>query len=617
MNILGINFGHDAAVAFIKDGKLVYAIEEEKLSRVKQDFGWPRHAIDRLLKEQNLKKEDIDCVVFDQEIPQSIGKDEIVYRFTKKTLHKRLEYLNRISSYFNITSRKISENNKQILEQQLEKEGFVNARVAYYDHHLMHAASAYYCSPIACNLIITCDGHGGESAFNFYRMTENGLELIRQNSFRTSVGQFYSCITKLLGFRPNRHEGKITGLAAFGKETELVEKFQSLFYYDNGVLRRFPYGQEEELWEKYDLNNQLGLSGRININTSAYDISLQYAKNAWILLEWLKELTAGATKEDIAYACQKVTEEVILRELEIVKQDYFKSENLIIGLAGGVFANVRVNQKVYEVPGVEAVFVQPAMGDAGLALGGAILADIEYRSENYLERAYVFEHTFWGPDFSKELEEFVNNFDEPEVEMVKMINPSEDVAKLLVKNKIVGFWDGRMEWGPRALGRRSILLNTFNKDANDILNNRLNRTEFMPFAPAVIEEVSQVYFPEYDAHMPAGNFMTITYDTAPEYHEMLQAVVHVDGTARPQIVRPATTPYYYNIIKSFYELSGCGAVVNTSFNAHEEPILSSPETGINALKTNRVDYLVMGPYRFKLKSIVPVSGKVQKLQKAK
>ena len=153
-----------------------------------------------------------------------------------------------------------------------------------------------------------------------------------------------------------------------------------------------------------------------------------------------------------------------------------------------------------------------------------------------------------------------------------------------------------MEWGPRALGSRSILLNTFDRTVNDSLNKRLNRTEFMPFAPAVLDYKASEYFPKYNPEVPAADYMTVTYDTAQEYHEKLQAVVHVDGTARPQIVKRATTPYYYDILDEFFKISGCGAVVNTSFNAHEEPIVSTPQTALNALATNRIDILVMDDY---------------------
>lgn len=599
MLVLGINFGHDASVCIIQNGKIIAAIEEEKISRIKQDFGWPRYAMERLFKEYHLRKKDVDIVAFNEEIPDVLGKDEILYRFTKKSMQKNLEYINRITSYLKVSKRKIGENSKQAIAEQLKLEGYTNAKIVYYDHHLAHAASAYYTSPIETNLVITCDGHGGKSAFNYYIPNQAGLDLIRANDYTVSVGAFYSMVTKLLGFRPNRHEGKITGLAAFGKPTELLEKFRALFYYENEQLRRFPGQQLEEYWEKYNISNTLSLKEKINLREASSKIAADYARRAIVILAWLEEITKGYNKEDIAFACQNIAEEVVLEETKRVINQYFPNQPVICALSGGVFANVRINQKVYELPEVDNIFIHPAMGDAGLALGNAILADIEFRSKEFKKRAYQFEHTYLGPDYTEDLKQFLENFDATDIDWKKMEHPAKEIARLLVDNKIVGFWQGAMEWGPRALGSRSIMLNTFNKNVNDSLNKRLNRTEFMPFAPVVLDKMAAIYFPKYAPEVPAADYMTITYDTDEQFHEELQATVHVDGTARPQIAYKEKAPLYYDILEEFYKSTGCGALVNTSFNTHEEPILSSPETAIKALRDNRVDYLVMGNHLFK------------------
>ena len=175
-------------------------------------------------------------------------------------------------------------------------------------------------------------------------------------------------------------------------------------------------------------------------------------------------------------------------------------------------------------------------------------------------------------------------------------NASELIAKKLADNKIIGLWHGSMEWGPRALGNRSLILNTFDRSVNDTLNKRLNRTEFMPFAPSVLDTVIKTYMPKYSEECPAADYMTITYDVDPKYHDILQAVVHVDGTARPQVVKRSTNPFFYDIITEFYKLTGCGAIVNTSFNTHEEPIVSSPMSAFSALVDDRIDILVLDKY---------------------
>jgi carbamoyltransferase len=250
------------------------------------------------------------------------------------------------------------------------------------------------------------------------------------------------------------------------------------------------------------------------------------------------------------------------------------------------------------MPEVDEVFVQPAMGDSGLAIGAAILADIEFGKRGTTAR-YPFCDTYHGPEFSDELQDFLKQVS-GEAVVEKMENPAQRIAELLKENAVVGFWHGRMEWGPRALGKRSMIINTFDREVNDSVNKRLNRTEFMPFAPSVIDYMTKTYMPAYDGECPAAEYMTITYDVAPEYHEMLQAIVHVDGTARPHVVRRETNPYYYDIIDAFYKLTGCGAIVNTSFNVHEEPIVSTPASAYKALRDDRIDVLVMEDYLIRI-----------------
>ena len=597
MIILGINFGHDSSVCILKDGKIIAAIEEEKVSRVKQDFGWPRKSIDRLFDEYNFRKEDVNLISLDKMILEALSSNEIEYRFSKNVLKKNIEYLNRITSYMGFSKRKIGEKNDELLKTLIYDEGFINAKLNYYDHHLSHASSAYFTSPIETDLVITSDGMGGDSSFNFYIPENETLKLIHKNEYHVSIGGFYSMITKLLGFRPTRHEGKITGLAAYGKNTELVNKFMNLWKYENGKLNRYPFNDLDNQWIKHKINSKLSVSEKINLTNSSGYVTNDYSKRNRVLYAELRNITEGYSKEDIAFACQKVSENITLNEIDLVINK-LRLKNVKVALAGGVFANVRINQKIYEMNDIANIFIHPAMGDSGLAMGNAILSDIEFGSKEYFKDKYSLKHTYLGPNYSLDLIDFINKFDESEIEFFKMENPSLEIAKLLFNNKIIGLWNGRLEWGPRALGSRSIILNTFDKSVNDSLNNRLNRTEFMPFAPVVLDSYAKKYFPKYDSNVPAADYMTMTYDTDPKYHKLLQATVHIDGTARPQIAYKDISPFYYSILSEFNKISSCGALVNTSFNAHEEPILSTPETAINALLTNRVDYLVLEEYLF-------------------
>ncbi|MDC0028934.1 hypothetical protein OAJ32_00325 [bacterium] len=597
MIILGVNFGHNSSICIIKDGAILAAIEEEKVSRIKNDFFWPKSAINRLFDEYKIKYNDVDYISIQEDISSLLGKDNVNYRLSKRKFFIYKDFLNRTASYFGFSRRKTYYNNESFITS-LKALGFNNAKVLFFDHHLSHAASAFYTSPFKSDLVVTCDGFGGTDAFNFYIPSKEGLKVLKSNNHSISVGQFYSMITALLGYKPNRHEGKITGLAAYGKPSILVDKFRELWKYNNNNhLERFPSNYDPNLIVK--LTNKLSLKEKINYKTAGNKILNKYTYNNFLLREWLKIETANFTKEDIAYACQKISEEIILNEIKLVVDENFKSDNIKISLAGGVFANVRINQLIYELDFVENIFVHPAMADSGLAMGNAILAFFNLNNKiNKTNNLFKINHSYYGPDYSKDLISFVDKFSDSTIDFCKMEDAPSQIAKLLFENKIVGFWSNRLEWGPRALGARSILLNTFDKSVNDSLNKRLNRTEFMPFAPVVLDFMAKKYFPKYNSNIPAADYMTITYDTAKDFHKQLQAVVHVDGTARPQVIRRETNTYYYDILNRFYDISGCGALVNTSFNAHEEPILSDPYTGINALKNNRIDVLVMEDYIF-------------------
>jgi carbamoyltransferase len=597
VNILGINFGHDSAASLIQNGKIIFSIEEEKISRIKQDFGWPLHAVDVILSESKLTPSDIDIIAFGGFSYKELGPNEIRFRFAKKKSLKNKEYFDRILSYVGISAERFGQKNKKIFEEEVVKRGFAKAKIVFYNHHLCHASGAYYCAPFYSDLVITCDGQGDGECFNFYiNHAAKGLYPIVINRHDVSVGAFYSCITELLGFRPTRHEGKITGLAAYGKHSPLVDEFYKLFRYANNVLKRFPFEDLTVEWKKYILESNLSLTKKINLETSESSTGSEYNKRYELLKTKIAGLIKNYSKEDVAFACQKIAERIVVEEVKRVINIYFNETPISLSLAGGVFANVRINQMLYELEEVSNIFIQPAMGDSGLSLGAVILADIEYSHLQHLTTQYQFPDTYIGPDYNSQIEAFINEI-KHESEIRKMDQPAKEIAQMINNNLVVGFWHGSMEWGPRALGKRSMILNTFDRTVNDSVNKRLSRTEFMPFAPSIIDYMMKTYIPKYDPNCPAADYMTITYDVAKEFHEQLQAVVHVDGTARPQTVRKETNPYYYEIIDEFYKLTGCGAIVNTSFNAHEEPIVSTPMSAFKALKENRIDVLILNNYK--------------------
>ena len=232
MIILGVNFSHDSSVCIIQDGRIIAAIEEEKVSRIKQDLGWPRLAIERLFFEHGIKKDDINVVAVDRMVFDELSNSEIKYRFSKSKLIKFQENVTRCLKYFLNQERKpIFQSGKKCFHDELIKNGFKNFELVTFDHHLSHAASVFYSSPVPINLVVTSDGMGGDSSFNFYSTEKEELNCIRKNDYKISVGGFYSMITMLLGFRPGRHEGKITGLAAYGTDTSLVDQFTNFWKY--------------------------------------------------------------------------------------------------------------------------------------------------------------------------------------------------------------------------------------------------------------------------------------------------------------------------------------------------------------------------------------------------
>ncbi len=586
MTILGITFGHDAAACLIVDQQLICLVEEEKLSRKKSELVFPVYAVQYIFNKYSIAASTVDIVAFGGHVYDSETRLEMKARITGRTYYRRLNYLRRLVTLSGLLPIDISPHNRPYFENLLRSViGLRNARFIYYPHHLAHAASAYYTAPFEAQASITCDGRGENDAFNFYwPAADNDLKLARTIDYRASIGQVYGVVTQYLGYKPNRHEGKIMGLAAFGQATPLVEKFQRLFYSENDQLRRQPV--EEDVSEP----SSLPWRQKFRYFTTLDPIARDYTFRSHWLLQWLEREAAGFDKADVAFAVQKMTEEVVIQEIRsFLAQRVSGQQPVRLALSGGVFANVRMNQRLLEMPEIENVFIQPAMNDAGLSLGAAILADREHG----LHKAdYRFEHCYFGADFSQETAKVIAGLQTDASFQIRLVTP-DDIAQMLADNQIIGFYHGRMEAGPRALGHRSIIANTFRREINQELNTRLNRTEFMPFAPSMLDSVSQEYLENYRPDEPAGDYMTITYPVKKQYHELLQAVVHMDGTCRPHILRRDTNPYYYAVLLAFYQKTGCGAIINTSFNAHEEPIIATPQQALKTLVDKRVDVLIL------------------------
>ena len=294
---------------------------------------------------------------------------------------------------------------------------------------------------------------------------------------------------------------------------------------------------------------------------------------------------------DLAASIQELSEDITVR---YVTHWIEKTGLHNVGVAGGVFANVLINQKVYEIDGVDSVFPYPAMSDEGIAGGAALVRFHEKAAKGESKPAKAFDTVYLGPSFSEE--EIAAALDAKDVEYTRPENLEQEVARLLSENYVVARFAGKMEYGPRALGNRSILYRPDDPSVNDWLNQRLNRTEFMPFAPATIMENAERCYPHVAGVKDAARFMTVTQDCSEEMKRSCGGVVHVDGTARPQLVLEQDNPGYYKIIQEFEKLTGLPAIVNTSFNLHEEPIVCNPEDAVRGFLMGNLDVLAIGPF---------------------
>jgi len=604
--VLGIHLGHDASAALIKGGRILAAIEEERLTRLKGFAGFPYGAIEEILCIARMTPGDIKVV--------AIAGEHLHRELMYWVLLKRIRRLSRWKEVYSkvlmgLTYVFASNWLRQLLypaevfwrsvHQELTNLGFGKADFKSYDHHSCHAASAYFTSPFDEAVVFTLDARGDFCSGMMSVGSDQGIKIVSRISHLDSIGQFYASITRFLGFRPNRHEGKVTGLAAFGRSEPLASSFRSLMQLGNGsasvpAIRRWLPGVANPAHETgmslLD-GSATGLKKKILIAANSPE-NVPYAVASELFQIWLGEVCKGFNSEDIAAAAQRVTEEWTT---EWILRNLPEGEHPVC-LAGGLFANVKVNQRIRELPRVKGVYVQPAMGDSGLSLGAALLAWCEMSTGHKRNRFSTMVSAFLGPQYDNEQIEKVLRSHTGQVSWEPVEDIERKIAELVHQGYVVGRFNGRLEWGPRALGNRSILVRSTDASINQTLNQRLRRTEFMPFAPSVLDYRAKDYFLGYEDNHIAAEFMTITYQACPERIGEIEAVVHVDGTARPQVVSQENNPSFFKILQEYELLSGLGLMVNTSFNIHEEPIVATPEDALKALEQDAVDVLAIGSY---------------------
>jgi carbamoyltransferase len=558
---LGIScYYHDSAAALLKDGHVIAAVEEERFSRKKFDDGYPKMAIDWCLNECAISPEQIDSVAF---YDKPILKFERLldnyiavaprgmYSFLDaipKWLHKRLWIKNEIKNHL---------------------KGF-NGNIIFPEHHMSHAAYAFYTSQFDESAILTIDGVGEWSTASFGIAKNNKIQLTNDIRWPHSLGLFYSAFTYFLGFRVNEGEYKLMGLSSYGKPK----------YYD--LIK-------ENL---IDVKNDGSI--HLNMKYFAFTYDKVMTNENFAQLFGIPPRKEDQKTEQIHYdigaSAQKVLEDVLLKMVNHIHSKT-KMKNLCIG--GGVALNGVANYKVLKNGPFDNVHIPPSPGDGGSAVGCAqYLYFVHNNKKRIIENNHsklIQENVYVGPSYSNE--KIIKFLDSNNIKYEKFEKQSllKKTAQLISTGNIVGWYQGKMEWGPRALGNRSILADPRNASMKDILNEKIkHRESFRPFAPSVLEEYASEYF---DIDVPSPYMLMVAKVKKPE---IIPAVTHVDGTGRLQTVSNYANPLYYDLINEFFKITGVPVIINTSMNVMGEPIVNTPEQAYQMIVKTDMDCLVLG-----------------------
>jgi len=564
MYILGISaFYHDSAAALLKDGEIVAAAQEERFTRIKHDFNFPLNAINYCLSTENIPASKLDYIGF---------YEKPFIKFERILYSHLATFPKSFVSFLLATPMWLKE--KLWIPTLIRKKLNYEGEVFLIEHHLSHAASSFLVSPFKESAILTIDGVGEWSTGAYGIGKDNQIELLYEMRFPHSPGLLYSAFTYYLGFKVNSAEYKVMGLAPYGEP----------LYYDL-ILK-----------ELVDLKEDG--SFKLNMRYFSYDYGLKMTNNRFDKLfgspPRTPETEIKKLHKDIASSLQKVTEEIVLRMANnLYKETSFKN----LCLAGGVALNCLANSRILKETPFEELFIQPGSSDAGGAVG--VAAYIYYTLLNN-QRGFVWKDTYLGPGYSQDqIKDFLVRKGIPytEYNREKLLKLA---AKLLSEQDILGWFQGRMEFGPRALGNRSILADPRQAINKDRVNQKVKYREgFRPFAPSVIWEKAKDFF-EIDRPSP---FMLLTFKVK---SKEIPAVTHVDNSARLQTVKKEENQLFYDLLLEFYNLTGCAVLLNTSFNLRGEPIVCTPEEAYLSFMRSGMDYLIMGNFVLDKKEMTPL-----------
>lgn len=577
--ILGIsgisNYCHDNSMAIIRNGNVIFAASEERYSRIKHDGSFPEQAIESGLNFLGLKNNIFSkiAVGYPRRNILSLIINRYYYEFfflvVELLIYRNILLMQDLINLF-FRKKSVITGKKKGTSQKI----FQDKEIVFVDHHVAHGASAYYQSGFDQSLCIVLDAFGSQLSGNirsgavFLCERSEMVEVISVPA-QASIGLFYQSVTLALGFTPGDGEGKTMGLAAYGDADK---------YYN--ILKEFAPKFRNRHWQK----GKDCLAGFFSSMPRFH--SIFYATRFG---RTLKKIIKNGKKEDVAAAAQRILEEEIINLVKYLLEEYKHIHSL--SLAGGVFLNVKANKKILELPEVDNLFIQPHAGDGGVSIGAALVVSSKkyvFKNSSRTLNTCGLGQSFSNKEILRELEKY-----KEKLKYKKRKKIVDYTTELLIKGKVVGWFHGRAEWGPRALGFRSVLADSRNIEVKDRINNVLkNREWFMPFAPSVLEEEAHNFFKNCEK----SPFMTIVFDVIKGKEKEIPAAIHIDNTARPNTVNAKNNKIYYDLLCAFYKRTNIPVILNTSFNRHGLPIVNSPKDAIEHLLMDAVDELIIGSY---------------------
>ena len=586
MNILGLSaFYHDSAVALIQDGMLVAAAEEERFSRKKHDHDFPALAAEFCLRQGGITASDLDYVVFYE---KPFTKFERIFQTSLATFPRGVTVFRAAMQTWLLDKLWI----KAIIKEKL---GIRSEQIVFCDHHLAHAASSFYCSPFEKAAILTIDGVGEWTTTAKGIAEGKEIHLTSEIRFPHSLGLLYSAFTAFLGFEVNEGEYKVMGMAPYGEPKYLDKVWQLMDLSEDGSFHlkmeyfKYPYSLKNTYNQNFVRLFGPPRKPETYFFTKKTGFPSYFGEKPSNYAELERENQHYA---DIAASIQKATEEIVLRLARSLHQETGLSD---LCMAGGVALNSVANGRILRETPFKRLFIQPAAGDGGGAIGAALHFIHQVLGE---PRRFVMKHAYWGEEYKDaQIADFLKSQNIPHEHVTDESRLISRTVEALISKKVVGWHQGRFEFGPRALGARSIIVDRRTTEMKDIVNTKIKfREPYRPFAPSILAEAAEDYFDMPGiSQQGAAQYMLLVAPVKADKQEKIPAVSHM-GTGRLQTVFQESNPRYYRLIKTFGESSGVPVIRNTSFNLRGEPIVTTPANAYRTFKASEMDLLVMGNY---------------------